>query len=133
MGMKIDQILKLANTFVLLAVNSHYKYDQYAVDNILELENDPEGLEDFAKQYGVIDKSTFEILPLDILPHPSVWEEAKLVKIQKALDNNIALPPIRVTKENGKYKVTDGIHRLFKAREFGYTSIPAIVKEYVPV
>lgn len=131
--MKPDQILKLANTFVLLAVNGHYKYDQSVVDSILEIENDPEGLEDFTKQYGVIDKSTFEIIPLDILPNPAVWEKDKLVKIKKALENNIALPPIRVTKENGKYRVTDGIHRLFESREFGYTSIPAIVKEYIPV
>lgn len=131
--MKPDQILKLANTFVSLATNSHYKYDQSKVDSILELENDSEGLDDFAKQYGVIDRTTFEILPLDILPNPDVWEKSKLSKIQQALDNNIVLPPIRVTRENGKYKVTDGIHRLFKSREFGYYSIPAIVKEYVPI
>lgn len=87
-----------------------------------------------AREYGFYIYHVLEILPLADIHPEAVWNDSRIEHIREGIRAGVPLPPIHVSlNKDGKYHISDGIHRYNASKEAGFTHIPAIVSVYKDV
>jgi hypothetical protein len=118
---------------LLLEARQHeaYPIDRTKVEKQLRALNDKILREESQTQDGGYWDHRFEILPIGQIRNAPELREDRLESLRRALRDNIALPPIRVTKSDEGFIVEDGTHRVGVSRDLGLKFIPAIVATWV--
>lgn len=112
---------------------TYYRYDGAAVATLLKRLNDKKAQRESRQELGGYHQAKFKLVPIKDIVVPPVWHPDRIRKVQEAMDKDVALPPIQLTKgSSGKLEITDGIHRTNASQERGLTLVPAIVSEWIP-
>lgn len=85
-----------------------------------------------AREYGFYGYHVLKVLPLRDIHSEAVWNTGRIESIREAIREGKALPAIQVSQhKDGKYHISDGIHRYNASLEAGFTHVPAIVSVMV--
>jgi hypothetical protein len=95
--------------------------------------NDKKSIEESKKLYGGYTVYKFNLIPLKDIIIPKVWNPGRLESVNKAIQENKNLPPIRlsINHKKSKWEIEDGIHRANASKNAGFTHIPAICSEWI--
>lgn len=119
---------------VVIGKQNHYKYDQGAVANWLDMfsNNKEANLEEY-NEFGAWSKNTFKIVPISDIEEKAVWQDSKVPPLLERMEKGLAIDPIKIGEhyQGGKWAITDGIHRIAASKMMGYTHIPAYVTEWI--
>lgn len=103
----------------------HYRLDRADVRRWTQ--RDPEREEEDARDSGEYAYHQLVIVPIADVRPVSVWHGGRIERIREALRNGTPLPAIHATKaKDGKWDISDGIHRYNASVEAGFTHIPVI-------
>lgn len=105
----------------------HYKLD--TSDAARKTKRDPKQELAEAQEYGWYSWRELRLVPLSEIEPQKVWKPSRIEKIREGLASNVALPAVKLARQDGRYKyaITDGIHRYNASLEAGFSHIPAIV------
>jgi hypothetical protein len=111
----------------LVAAISSYTCDLKKYENHLNYSFD-DMLQEY-KDYGFYTKYKLEHVPIQDIKMQDVWDQNKFKSVVSAIDENKEMPPVMLEKENNKYLIIDGIHRIQASKTKGLLYVPALVSE----
>ena len=108
-----------------------YRVDRSAVRKELRAYNDPSVIEDSKRNLGGYTVAEYKLVPIRQINVPKKWHTTRGDRVQEAIDEGKALPPVELSLEGSRYEISDGIHRTNMSLENGFTHVPAIISSWV--
>ena len=94
--------------------------------------NDPEVWEEAKKFYGGYDEYRIEIVPISDVDVQDVWNPRRFEDAFDRLRQHLPTDPIHASlQENGKWDISDGIHRTNASIALGYSHVPVLTYDFV--
>ena len=111
----------------------HYLFDRATVARELRGENAPSVQKRSREQHGGYLVKKLLLVPIADIFVPPIWKPERAERVRRAMDAGIALPPVRLGKNEpqGPWVIGDGIHRTNVSIERGFTHVPAIVEAWI--
>ena len=109
------------------AGRTYYKYDRRK----LKSHNDPAAQREEAKHRGGYSKYEIRLLPIKDIRLPKVWNPGRYERAKALIEAGKPLDPIDAVFSNGKWEISDGIHRTNASKALGFTHVPAFVSTWV--
>lgn len=104
---------------------NHYPVDMGTVRKKTRRSKEEEA--ESAREMGWFAYNVFEIVTMNRIIHQEVWNPPRFDKALKLMQQGTRLDPISVSKEpDGRFSISNGIHRFNASQAMGYTHIPVI-------